>query len=390
MINPIPVRLEIADPKLKTDFERVILSVVGFLVTPVEKAQPGEIFIRELGEDYPREIEGLKSLIETDQTREVFACSGVSDQKVLLTAMRAGVREFFPLPLVEDDLRLALWSAKERREKAAGEAMQAGGMLVDVIGAKGGVGATTLAVNLAAACLELPGVRSVALVDMSLPYSDAHLFIDAPPTRHWAEAAKNLSRLDATFLLSFFTRHPSGLQVLLSPGQAEDMAMASPESVARILALTKTMFDVVVVDNGSYLDEVSMTIMDAAETILLVGAQSLPCVNSMRRLLRHFQMGGPVDKLKLVLSRSLKDADLTVQDAEKSLNAKFFHTLPEDYPTALSAVNLGKFLKDVAPKAQLTRSINEMARQLVGPRFAEAADPAEKKTSRIFGLFGRK
>ncbi|EFL50241.1 conserved hypothetical protein [Solidesulfovibrio fructosivorans JJ]] len=343
-----------------------------------------ELLVRELDPQGGEEaLEALAETVARRGEREVFLTAQAYDAEVLMRLMRQGVREFFPQPVNHEEVRMALWRLKARRESRLGPMAGKHGAIIDVFGAKGGVGTTTAAVNIAAACLTLRPGASVALVDMNLPFGEAQLFLDITPKYHWGEVLGNISRLDATYLMSVMSRHPSGLYLLAPPSRLDDLQMASPENISRLLELMRQVFDTVVIDLGMYLDEITLKVMDISDAIVLVCVQNLPCLANVRRFLENIRQAeaGLEDKLKIVVNRHLRDSDLVVEDMEKALSLPVFWRVPNDYPTTLTAINQGKTLLETAPKAPVTRALAELARALAPP----VPEPERKK-----GLFGLK
>ncbi|WP_300161983.1 AAA family ATPase [Solidesulfovibrio sp.] len=327
------------------------------------------------------ELEAVAELVTRRGVREVFLTAEAYDAEILMRLMRQGVREFFPQPVSHEEVRMALWRYKGRREGRQGQQGGKQGRILNVFGAKGGVGTTSVAVNLAAACLGHKPGASVALMDMNLPFGEAQLFLDIAPKYHWGEVLGNIARLDATYLMSVMSRHPSGLYLLAPPSRLDDLQMATPENISRLLELMRQVFDTVVIDLGMYLDEITLKVMDISDAIVLVCVQNLPCLANVRRFLdniRHAE-AGLEEKLRIVVNRHLDESDLTVEDMEKALGLPVSWRIPNDYKTTLSAINQGKTLLDAAPKAGVTRSLADLARSL-------APSPEPERKRKLFGL----
>ncbi|WP_428566451.1 MAG: AAA family ATPase [Solidesulfovibrio sp. DCME] len=341
-----------------------------------------DLLVREIGADGGEaELTALAEVVSRRGEREVFLTAAAYDAEVLMRLMRQGVREFFPQPVSHEEVRMALWRFKARREGRQGARGGKQGRIINVFGAKGGVGTTSMAVNLAAACLGHKPGATVALMDMNLPFGEAQLFLDIAPKYHWGEVLGNIARLDATYLMSVMSRHASGLYLLAPPSRLDDLQMASPENISKLLELMRQVFDTVVIDLGMYLDEITLKVMDISDAIVLVCVQNLPCLANVRRFLdniRHAE-AGLEEKLKIVVNRHLEESDLTVEDMEKALALPVFWRVPNDYKTTLAAINQGKALLDAAPKAAVTRSLADLARTL-----APAAEPERKR--KLFGL----
>jgi pilus assembly protein CpaE len=382
MRDKLTVILDMAPSAARGAFEECLSEDGDFEVLGAGEDY-ADLLVRELAADGGEpELEAVAEMVARRGEREVFLTAPGYDAEVLMRLMRQGVREFFPQPVDHEEVRMALWRFKERRESSRGPRRSKQGRIINIFGAKGGVGTTSLAVNLAAACQTHKEGASVALMDMNLPFGEAQLFLDIAPKYHWGEVLGNISRLDATYLMSVMSRHPSGLFLLAPPSRLDDLQMATPENISRLLELMRQVFDTVVIDLGMYLDEITLKVMDISDAIVLVSVQNLPCLANVRRFLdnvRHAETGLE-EKLKIVVNRHLEESDLLVEDMEKALGLPVFWRIPNDYKTTLSAINQGKTLLETAPKAPVTRALSDLALAL-----APKLEPQETKKS-LFSL----
>ncbi len=381
MRDKLTVILDMAPSAARGAFEECLSEDGDFEVLGAGE-EYADLLVRELAEGDEAELEAVAEMVARRGDREVFLTAPGYDAEVLMRLMRQGVREFFPQPLDHEEVRMALWRFKERRESVRGPRRSKQGRIINIFGAKGGVGTTSLAVNLAAACQTHRDGASVALMDMNLPFGEAQLFLDLAPKYHWGEVLGNISRLDATYLMSVMSRHPSGLYLLAPPSRLDDLQMATPENISKLLELMRQVFDTVVIDLGMYLDEITLKVMDISDAIVLVSVQNLPCLANVRRFLdnvRHAE-AGLEDKLKIVVNRHLEESDLVVEDMEKALGLPVFWRVPNDYKTTLSAINQGKTLLETAPKAPVTRALGDLAVAL------SPASPAQEAKKPLFGL----
>lgn len=375
------VILEVDDAAARRAFEECLSEDGEFEVLGVGE-EFADLLVREIHPERGEpELAAVSELLGRRKDLEVFLTADAYDATVLMQLMRQGVREFFPMPVSPEDVRMALWRFKERRRGLEGQRSTRQGRIINVFGAKGGVGTTTIAVNLAAAFLGHKEGASVALVDMNLPFGEAQLFLDLVPKYHWGEVLTNIGRLDTTYLMSVMSRHPSGLYLLPPPSRLDDLQMATPDNISKLLEVLRQLFDTVVIDLGMYLDEITLKVMDISDAILLVCVQNLACLANVRRFLDNIRQTefGLEEKLKIVINRHLEESDLVVEDMEKALGQSVFWQIPNDYRTTLSAINQGKTLLETAPKAPVTKSLFELARALVP--FDEA-----KGRKGLFGL----
>lgn len=359
----ITVRPELKNREVKNELVRIISSIEGFHVLGPEDRNPVDLLIFELGTDLEKDFQLIQSLLSLGTVGEVFLTSGNSDPAVLVQSIRAGAKEFFVQPIDGEEVKQALLRLKERRRRPSGQQVVRRGKIVDVVGAKGGVGTTTIAVNLAASLARTETSPSVALVDMNLLFGEVPLFLDIESTYHWGEISRNIDRLDATFLMSILSSHSSGVYVLPSPAQLNGSdAVATPETTQRLLGLMRSMFDFIVIDGGQHLNDACLRIFELSDTVLFLSVLSLPCLANLNRLLKSFYgLGHSSEKAAVVVSRYLKNPDVPLKDAEESINRKICRIIPNDYRTTMSAINQGKTLWEVAPRTPITRSIQELA-----------------------------
>ena len=379
----ISLKLEVKGQKLKTQFETALRKIGGFNIQGPTSKGRSELLIFELGDELEREFLFVQDLLSSGEIGEVFLVSDSTDQAVLRRAIRVGAREFFNKPVDNEEIKLALEGFQGRKEKeATGETFK-DGKIINVIGSKGGVGTTTVAVNLAVSLAEKKSVQSVALIDMNLLFGDIPLFLEIEPKYNWSEITKNISRLDDTFLKNILSVDTSGVCVLPSPSYLSKQNVATPAIMERLLMVMIRMFDYVIVDGGQSLGDISLKILELSDTVLLISVLSLPCLSNTNKLLRTFSDLGypPEENIKVVINRYLKKSDISIKDAEISLEKKIFWTIPNDYQTTVTATNRGKALSQFAPREEITKNFRNLAAEL-GPE-------SETKEKKSWSLFGR-
>ena len=372
----LTVKLEIKNPKLKSRFEKILRSVKGFNIQGPTAKGISDLLIFELGDKVDQEFQFVQDLLNIGEVGEVFFVSDHSDQAVLLQAIRIGAREFFSLPTEDEEIKHALKGFKERKAKTQGTAPVKDGKIINIIGSKGGVGTTTVAVNLAVSLAEKKSVQSVALIDMNLLFGDIPLFLEIEPKYNWSEITKNISRLDDTFLKNILSVDASGVCVLPSPSYLSDQNLATPAIMERLLLVMRRMFDFVVIDGGQSLGSISLKILELSDTLLLVSNLTLPCLSNTNKLLRTFHDLGfpPKENIKLLINRYLKKSDISIKDAETTLEKEIFWTIANDYQTTVTALNRGKALSQFAPREAITNNFRKLA-----DRMTSEPEKKEKK-----------
>jgi len=265
-------------------------------------------------------------------------------------------------------VKAALESLKKRMEQTATarEPVHAG-QIIHVMGAKGGVGTTTVAVNLAMILAEKKKAGSVVLVDLNTVFGEIPLFLSVKSNYHWGQIAENVGRLDSTFLANALSKHPSGVQVLPSPSYLNGHPPVTPEIMDRLLTTMRRTYDFIIVDGGQSLDRPGLKAIEMADRVFLVTLLSLPCLRNTNNLLKSLASVGvaQTDQVRLVVNRFMKKSDITIKDAEESLQNKIFWSIPNDYKTTMSAINRGKPIHEISPRADITRNLEELADSLL-------------------------
>jgi pilus assembly protein CpaE len=309
----------------------------------------------------------------------VLVTSASNDGHLILRAMRAGAKEFLTHPLRIEDLLSALGRITDRRG-GQGDARSRGSQVIAVGGVLGGVGTTSLAVNLAC-ILAQDQKNSVALVDLDLCLGDADIFLDAIPDYTLVDVAQNVTRLDFTLLKRSLTKHSSGVYLLPRPVRLEDIGLVTREDLRRVIGLLKATFTHLVLDLSKSYTALDLVALELATHIVLVTQLDLPCLRNVVRLMMSLgEMEGIADKVKIVVNRAgLETGHITLKKAEETIGKEVFWQLPNDYRTMIEARNNGIPLIEQAPKAAVTQSMTALASALLNGKEAEPADGAAKK-----------
>jgi len=363
LMNSFTIKLEIKNKGARNLLESIVRSFDGLQIQDANDSQHVNLLIYEIGTNADESFNHVESLLHANDVDEVFLTSAQADQELLMQAIRTGVKEFLIQPLNEEEVRQALERFKQRQEKSKTVVSIKPGHIINVIGAKGGVGTTTVAVNLAASLAEKKGVKSVALVDMNMLFGEVPLFLEIKPKHDLSEITKQVSRLDNTFLMNALSKSSTGVYVLPSPRHFDHHESLDPKVMDRILELMSRLFDFVIIDGGHPLNPMFLKLLAASDTVLLTAVLTLPCLSNIDKLLRSLiNLGYPVDKLiKVVMNRYIKSSEISLQDAENGISKKIFWTIPNDYRTTLTAINQGKALSQIAKNASITKSFKDLA-----------------------------
>jgi pilus assembly protein CpaE len=353
-----------------------------FFADVVAQTNP-DIGLVALDSNPDKALELVSRVTETTPACSVLVVSSSSDGTLILRAMRAGAKEFLTQPLKIEDLLGALARISERRF-GTGENRPRGSQVIAVAGATGGVGTTSLAVNLG--CILAQGSKnSVALVDLDLCLGDADVFLDTIPDYTLVDVAQNVTRLDFSLLKRSLTKHSSGLYLLPRPVQIEDVAAITPEALQRVIGLLKATFTHVVLDLSKGYSPTDMMALEMATYVLLVAQLDLPCLRNVVRLMMSFnEMDNMADKVKIIVNRAgLDHGHITMKKAEETIGKEVFWQLPNDYRSMIEARNNGIPLIEQAPKAGITQAIVGLSAALTGED-----QPQVKENGKKAGLSG--
>ncbi len=294
----------------------------------------------------------------------VFACTAEKDSDWILRLMRAGAVEYLLKPLDKSDLFEAiqkigkLWLANNPEEVKIKE-----GKVISVYNPIGGMGTTTIAVNLAAAMAR--DNSNVALVDLNLFSGDVDTFLDINPRYTLSSVTNNLSRLDASFLMSVMTQHSSGVYLLSEPLDVEETVEITPEQIMQLLTFLKHVFSYVIVDTGGQLYGTNEAVFQKSDMILYNTVLNLTSLKNAKRYLPAMdKLGLARDRVKLVVNRYLSKSDIKIQDAEKVLDRSVFITIPNEYAEVNSSINKGTPVVSLYPRSNVTKAVFKLAEMI--------------------------
>src|SRR5271167_1250406 len=287
----------------------------------------------------------------------LFAIGTISQPQVIVGAMRAGAREFIERPTTTTDLLEAFvrLTAAQRKVNREGNS----GKVFSVVNAKGGSGATTVAVNLALALQAAHG--HTALVDLA-PLGHTALHLNVKPLFNISDATRNLHRMDSSLLESFMTRHSGGLQLLAGTNAPAAIEPSTAEFV-RLFDMLVSHYRYVVVDNSSRLDAASRLVANLSECVLLVACTDVASLWSAARVQQYLGETGNRERLRLVLNRFRKVPGFSEADAENAAGVKLLWRVPNQYFAISSAIDRGTPVMEQS-HTEIARCFSGLAQEL--------------------------
>jgi pilus assembly protein CpaE len=238
---------------------------------------------------------------------------------------------------------------------------QSRGRIIAFCSNKGGVGKTMLSVNLAVALRQRTGKR-VAVVDGDFFYGNVGTYLGIPPVRSIMDLLAVVDELDVELADRVLIRHSSGIRVLLSPPRPDQAAEVSPEHLHRLLEFLSTIYDFVVVDCQTVIDNRLMPALELATDIMLVVTPEMGCLKNMRVLLDQFvDVGIDLKKLRVVLNRAATNVEIEVKDIEQAFKQKVAFSLSSGGRPVVLSINRGVPLIMEQPKHPISQQIVHMA-----------------------------
>jgi pilus assembly protein CpaE len=331
-----------------------------FFADVVTQAKP-DIGIVCIDSNLEKGLKLVETLRDTNSECAILVVSSSNDGQVILRAVRAGAKEFLTQPVRVEDLVAAVDRIGAQKFGGPGGTTRSCHVIA-VAGATGGVGTTSLAVNLGCV-LAAEQRNSVVLVDLDLALGDADVFLDAIPDYTLVDVAQNITRLDFTLLKRSLTKHSSGLYLLPRPVQLQDASLVTPDDLTRVLGLLKATFTHLIIDLSKSYNELDFVALKSAKDILLVTQLDLPCLRNVVRLMMSFgETEGLKEKVKIVVNRvGLGSGEISLKKAQETMGREIFWQLPNDYRTMVEVRNNGVPLIEQAPKASITQAITTLA-----------------------------
>jgi len=390
----------------ETDIEVVGAAASGNEAVAVASQVKPDVVLMDINMPDMDGIAATEKLSAQVPTASVVMMSVQGEADYLRRSMLAGAREFLVKPFSSDELTASIRQVYTREQEklsrmsampvagvpvgASSNGTEDGGrdgQIIAIFSPKGGVGRTTVAVNLAVAAATELG-KSVVLVDGSFQFGDVGVLLNLnPKNKSIADLVPELEAGEADSLDTFVINHSAGIRVLLAPPSPEMAELITPAGVRRVLDALRHGHDLVIVDCTSWFNETTLAILDAADLVLTMLSLEITSIKNMRLFLEVAeQLGYEQDKIKLVLNRADSSLGIRVSDVESSIGRKVDHTIVSDGRSVVYALNRGVpfFLSN--REAQVSQDILRLAQAVAGERVAMPREDV-RKTAQKKSLF---
>lgn len=292
----------------------------------------------------------------------VLAVGVASDSKLILRALHEGADHY----LDETDLQTQLNSVLLRLQIKEEAARQPAGQVIGLLGASGGSGSSTLAVNLAGVLAR--DLDRCALIDLKPGAGDLAALLDVKPTHNLADLCLNVGRMDRAMFESALVPHTSGVHLLAPPLMYEDIRLVTVQGVSKTLHFARDIFRFTVVDLEDCYHEEQLVVLRQADYILLVLRLDFTSLRSTKRILANLEQAGiRNERVRLVINRYGQAKELPLSEAEEALGQKISFLIPDDPKNINAANNAGEPVVFRSPSAKVAQSIVQMANAFLSP-----------------------
>lgn len=348
-----------------------------------------DIAIIALDADPPRALALVAEVVRESPQCQVLVVSSSQEGSLILQAMRNGAKEFLNSPLSLDDFMSAL----DRIRSVGGgrEGRNKGTTVMTIVGSSGGVGCTSLAVNLACA-LSANSSNSVAVIDLDLSLGDADVWLDIIPDYTIQDVAENVGRLDYSMLKRSLTQHSSGAFLLPRPVHMEEMPPMTPDELQRVIALLKATFTHLIIDVSKSFSPLDLAVMEISDQILVMTQLDLPSLRNVVRINQFLEERGLADRIRVIVNRvGLEDAQISLSKALETIGREVYWQIPNEYAVMVESRNNGVPLVTEFPKAKITKAIKQLAAKIDASMTPDSEEEeVEKPKRKMFGFLGGK
>jgi pilus assembly protein CpaE len=337
-------------------------------------------------------IATTEQLSATVPNASIVMMSVQGEADYLRRSMLAGAREFLVKPFSSDELCTSIRQVYAREREKMGRMLPAlpaapasplalpgtrePGRVVTLFSPKGGVGRTTLAVNLAVALASEMG-RSVALVDASLQFGDVGVLLNLnPKNKSIVDVLGDVGNGDVDLIDSTLVSHSTGIRVLLAPPSPEMAELVTVDHIRRVVGRLRDTHDLVIIDSWPFFQDNTLALLDMSDLILAVLTLEITNIKNIRLFLEVAdQLGYSHDKVRLVLNRADSAYGIRVVDVENSIGRKIDHTVVSDGRTVVYALNRGVPFVWSNKQAQVSQDVLAIARSIAGEAHVPSTAP---------------
>lgn len=298
----------------------------------------------------------------------VLMVSDSVDMEALQKALGAGAMNLIRWPESAAELQDAVLAAYNRKNTHLGALNEKrhGGpasKVITVFGTKGGIGKTTIAVNLAVKLSQMG--KKVCLIDLDLQFGDVGVFLDIDAKDTLAELIRDNSNLDIDTIRNYMVLHSSGVHVLPAPNSPEFADIVTGSHVERLINAVKGYYDYIIIDTPPMLNECVLTAIEGSSLVLFILGMDISILRNAKICLNLMDSLQQTDKIMMVINREV-DGSVTIKDVQRIVARPIVARFPSDWKLAVAALNKGVPFVVSAPNSGLSRALTQFAQNMLG------------------------
>jgi pilus assembly protein CpaE len=325
-----------------------------------------ELIFLDLEESQELGLQLAQYLVELNPAQLFIATGPILSSEQLLQAMRVGVSDYLPKPVLPEDLRTAALRSAHKLRKPDGDRQRQPGKIFSFFSPKGGTGSSTLATNLAILIHRATKTKTL-LVDLDLELGESALILGTQPRFSLVDFVENFRRMDAGLLASYIDHHASGIDLLSAPVEPDKADSVTADQIRRVLAFLRQHYDYIIVDTPRSFASSTLAVFEQADLLFVVGIADLQSLRNIRRGMPVFKrvLTKGQEQIRLILNRYDPRDTVSVEDVERSLGLKVFWKVSNDYEAVTSSVTAGKPIV-LNGGSTYTRDLAGLAAQVTG------------------------
>ena len=332
------------------------------ILATLTEMQNKSIFLVDLSNNKQEKLDLILKVSQQCPNCKVLALSDNPTVDLIIRIMRAGAKEFVPIPILKneffDSLNKIISQFEEPKKNNKCK-------IISVFSNKGGIGKTSLATNLA---LELSKItkESVALIDMNFQMGDITTFLDLKPSFNISYMLENIDKINETFLLSTLEKYKnSSLYILADPPYFKQADNIQPKQITKLFNTLKETFSYIIVDAEASFDGKNIAALDNSDLILLVTVANIPALRNTQRCLELFEkLGYDKNKTQIVVNRYMENDEIKEDDVEKVLSKSVYWKIPNNYFALMTAINKGVPVSSINSNTNIAQSYRDLAQHI--------------------------
>jgi pilus assembly protein CpaE len=332
------------------------------IIDTLNETHGQSVFVIDISQREEEKIELMHNISSQCKNCKILAMSDNPTVDLIINIMRAGAREFIPVPIIKNEFLEAVKKIIEQIEEPKHYNKC---KIISIFSNKGGMGKTSLASNLA---LELANIskEKVALIDMNFQMGDITTFLDLKPSFNISYMLENIDKINEIFLLSTLERYKNtNLYILADPPYFKQADNIQPKQISKLFNILKDTFSYIVVDAESSFDGKNIAALDQSDMIMLVTSANLPALRNTQRCLELFgKLGYDKEKTQIVVNRYMENDEIKEADIEKVLSRKIYWKVPNNYFAIMSAINKGVPVSTANGNSNLAQSYRDLAQYI--------------------------